>query len=147
MDANTQTQTTPKTRPYTPSSNIKNKLTKREITRLVVQFHKLTGEVPKLRHVPHLPFGKKRVVMLFGTWNNMLQTAGLQLNRYEAKIIKCAKCKKEVPRQMKEIRKSKRSFCSSECNASFYTKGRKHTEETKRKISETLKAHRIFKKD
>jgi hypothetical protein len=122
------------------------KLSKREITKLVVNFHKLTGKSPCLKHVDHLPFSKNRVVKLFGTWNNMLEIAGLKLNRYKISEIICFLCKKKVARQVKEIKKSKRSFCSSECNASYYTTGRKHSEETKRKISESLKAHRIFVK-
>lgn len=121
-----------------------DKLSKREITKLVVNFYRLTGKSPCLKHLPHLPFSKNRVFKLFGTWNNMLEISNLPLNRNKISEIKCSLCKKKVPRQIKEIRKSKRSFCSSECNASYYTKGRKHSEETKKKISESLKAHRIF---
>jgi hypothetical protein len=119
-------------------------LSKREITKLVVNFYKLTGKSPCLKHLAHLPFSKNRVMKLFGTWNNMLKISGLKLNRNKISEITCFLCKKKVARQVKEIRKSKRSFCSSECSASYYTTGRKHSEETKRKISESLKAHRIF---
>ncbi len=130
-------------RTYTSKSD-KN-MSRRDITRIVCEFFRLTNEVPKLRHIPHLPFSKQRVIKLFGTWNAMLACADLPLNRYKIREIKCAKCGIVVPRQMKEIRKSKKQFCSSACNASFYTTGRKHSEATKQKISESLKAKRIFK--
>lgn len=121
-----------------------NKLSKREITKLVSDFYKLTGKSPCLKNLAHLPFSKNRVIKLFGTWNNMLEICNLPLNRNKISEISCFLCKKKVARQVKEIKKSKRSFCSSECNAKYYTTGRKHSEETKRKISESLKAHRIF---
>ena len=121
-----------------------DKISKRDITKLVVDFHKLTGRSPCLKHLAHLPFSKNRVIKLFGTWNNMLKICNLPLNRNKISEISCFLCKKKVARQVKEIRKSKRSFCSSECSASYYTTGRKHSEETKKKISESLKAHRIF---
>ncbi len=120
------------------------KPSKREMTKLVYNFYKLTGVSPGWKHLPALPFSKKRVIDLFGSWSNLLSTAGVPLNRYKVSEISCYLCKKKVERQVKEIRKAKRHFCSSACSASYYTKGRKHSEETKKKISETLKAHRIF---
>lgn len=126
------------------SRRINKKHTKREMTKLVYNFYKLTGVSPGWKHLPHLPFSKKRVVELFGCWNELLRTAGVPLNRYDISEIKCYLCKKKVQRQVKEIRKAKRHFCSSACSASYYTTGRKHTEETKRKISETLKSHRLL---
>lgn len=120
-------------------------LTKREITQIVCDFYKLTGETPKLKHVPHLPFSKNRVVKLFGTWNNMLEVSGLEKNRNKPLQLKCKLCKTEFIREFKELKKGyKNAFCSSACNASYNTIGRKHSEETKKKISESLKAHRIF---
>lgn len=120
-------------------------MTRREITKIIVQYYKLTGISPCIKHAVHLPFSKKRAMTLFGTWNNMLEVAGVPLNRNKIKKMKCPVCKVEFERQVKEIRKSKKSFCSSACSAHFNTKGRKHSEETKKKISEALKAHKIFK--
>ncbi len=122
----------------------KDKPSKRDMTKLVYNFYILTGTPPGWKHLPHLPFSKKRVIDLFGSWTNLLTTAGVPLNRYKMSEITCFLCKKKVAREVKEIRKAKKSFCGSACSASFYTKGRKHSEETKKKISETLKAHRIF---
>lgn len=120
-------------------------LTKREITQIVCDFHKITGETPKLKHIPHLPFSKNRVVKLFGTWNNMLEVSGLMKNRNKPLNLKCKLCKQEFIREFKELKKGyKNYFCSSACNASYNSTGRKHSEETKKKISESLKAHRIF---
>ncbi len=124
---------------------MKVKLTKREITQVVCDFHKLTGETPKLRHLPHLPFSKNRVVKLFGTWNNMLDISGLTKNRNKPITMKCKLCKKEFTREFKEMKRGyKNTFCGSACNATYNSTGRKHSEETKKKISESLKAHRIF---
>ena len=99
---------------------------------------------PTCNNMGFFPFKKKFVFNNFQTWSNALKSANLPLNRHKPKLLKCAKCKIEFVKQLKEIKKSKRHFCNSACAASFYSTGRTHTEETKRKISESLKAHRIF---
>ena len=119
-------------------------LSKEEIAEIASIYYSANNRSPKLKDLPDLPFSKQRVVALFGTWNKMLLYAKLPLNRYPPVIVTCSNCKKKYKKQMKEIRKSVRDFCSSACNAQFYTTGRKHTAETKEKISATLKAHRIF---
>jgi len=118
--------------------------TPREITKCVYDMYKLTGKSPRIKDAREMPFTKNQVNKHFGTWNNMLACAGIPLNKSKISQIKCFLCSKVVPRQVKEIRKAKRHFCTSACSASYYTKGRKHSEETKIKISESLKAHRIF---
>ena len=119
-------------------------ITKDEIAASVKMFYKANNQSPRLKDVPNLPFSKQRAVALFGTWNKMLLYSNVPLNRHPPVIVKCAKCGKKYKKQIKEIKKSIRDFCSSACNASFYTAGRKHTMETKAKISASLKAHRIF---
>lgn len=99
---------------------------------------------PRLRDLPELPFSKRTVNILFGKWSDMLRYANLPLNRYPPRLMKCEECSKMFKKQVKEIRKCLKHFCSKACNAKYYTTGRKHTEETKQKISESLKAHRIF---
>lgn len=122
----------------------KKKLSRREMTMIVKDFYKITNTSPGLKHIPHLPFSKKRVMDVFGTWNNMLNCAEVPLNRNPIKTLKCKVCKTEFVRQHKEIKKSKYSFCNSACSAKFWTTGRKHSEETKKKISESLKKKRLF---
>lgn len=120
-------------------------LSKEEIIVVVNNYYKTNSRSPRLKDIPKLPFSKKHAVTLFGTWNKMLLSAKVPLNRYPALTVECANCKKKYIKQVKEIRKSIRDFCGSACNAQFYTTGRKHTAETKAKISASLKAHRIFK--
>jgi hypothetical protein len=115
-----------------------------EIIRAAKAYYRLTGESPKLTNVKHLPFTKYSVLKHFGSWSKMLEHAGLPLNMNKPKELKCVKCNVSFMRQVKEIKKAKKHFCSSACSASFYTRGRKHSEETKKKISDSLKAHRIF---
>ena len=118
--------------------------TPREITKFVYDMYKSTGKAPRIKDAKEMPFSKNLVNKHFKTWNNMLTCAGVPLNRSKISEIKCFLCSKIVPRQVKEIRKAKRHFCDSACSARYYTTGRKHSEETKNKISESLKAHRIF---
>lgn len=119
-------------------------LTKEEIIYTVRQFYDTNNRAPLLKEVKNLPFSKKRVVSLFGTWNHMLLYAGVPLNRNPPRIVHCALCDEKFMKQVKEIKKCVNHFCSSTCNARFYMTGRIHSEETKQKISESLKAHRIF---
>lgn len=118
--------------------------TKEEMIYNVRKFYERNQVSPKIKDLPFLPFSKKAVVLHFKTWNDMLRHSDVPLNRSPPRLVKCPKCDTKFMRQVKELRKSKMSFCSSACNASFYTHGRKHTEETKIKISQSLKAHRIF---
>jgi hypothetical protein len=119
-------------------------LSRRDIIEIARAFYYTNNISPKLKDIASLPFSKKRVIELFQTWNNMLQSAKLPLNRYKRKEINCDNCRKKFTKQIKEMRKSLRHFCGNACNAQFYTTGRKHSEETKAKISASLKAHRIF---
>jgi len=121
-----------------------NNSTIEEISFHVSEYYKNNKRAPRIKDIRELPFSRDRVKLLFGTWNNMLRYADVPLNRAPPKLLECFKCKKRFMRQVKEIRKSKHQFCGSQCNASYYTTGRKVTQETKDKISATLKAHRIF---
>lgn len=120
-------------------------MTKEEIVYNVRKFYERNQASPKIKDLPILPFSKKAVVLHFGKWNDMLQYSDVPLNRSPPRLVKCPKCETKFFRQVKELRKSTLSFCSSACNASYYTHGRKHTIATKTKISESLKAHRIFR--
>lgn len=108
------------------------------------EFHRIHKASPRLKDLPMLPFSRKKVRLWFGTWNAMLLNAQLPLNRQPPRILVCTKCLKKFLRQVKEINKSMRSFCSSACSASFHTTGRRHSAKTKAKISASLKAHRLL---
>lgn len=118
--------------------------TKKSIVEAACAFKTKFNRSPRLKDLPNLPFSKKSVVILFKTWNNMLIASRLPLNRQPKLKVMCSNCGKRFYKQAKEIKKSLKDFCSSACNAQFYTTGRKHSQATKDKISASLKAHRIF---
>lgn len=119
-------------------------LTKQEIADIVKCYYVQNLRSPRLIDISKLPFSKKHIVATFGTWNRMLLYSNVPLNRHPPVILQCTSCRDRYQRQVKEIKKSIKNFCSNACKARYYTTGRKHSEETKRKISESLKAHRIF---
>lgn len=119
-------------------------LSKEEIVFKVREFYQRNKRGPFQREVQKLSVSKKRVVKLFGSWNQMLLYSDIPLNRNPPRLMVCAGCDKKFMRQVKEIRKCVNHFCSNACNAQFYSTGRTHTEVTKLKISLSLKAHRIF---
>lgn len=121
-----------------------SKLTKEEIIYHAREFYKKHNRAPLIREAKDLPFSKLQVVRMFGTWNHMLLYANIPLNRNPPQILHCAACDQTFLKQVKEMKKSVNHFCSSACNARFNTTGRPHKEETKKKISQSLKAHRIF---
>lgn len=55
----------------------------------------------------------------------------MEINQKEGKNKFCLLCGKE-------LKKTQKKFCSSSCSAKFNNVGRKHSEETKRKISKSL---------
>ncbi len=118
--------------------------TREEIIYAVRQYYEKNKVSPKIKDINDLPFSRKSVQVYFKTWNNMLRHADIPLNRNPPRLLECAACLTMFTRQVKEIKKVKISFCSRACNAMYYTLGRKHTQETKDKISASLKAHRVF---
>lgn len=71
-------------------------------------------------------------------------------NRLKLKLVyylptPCKNCGKDFQKRIK----SNQIFCGSSCSGSYNTKGRKHSEETKFKISNSLKKEEIYiiKKD
>lgn len=108
-------------------------------------YYKVYKKTPISTELNDFPFSKYHIKKYCKSWTDALIEANIPLNRNEPVFILCNMCHKVFERQVKEIKKTKRSFCSSACNAKYYTTGRKHTQETKNKISQTLKAHKIFK--
>lgn len=125
----------------------KSNTSKEEIINEVKSFYEKYNKSPRICDVRTLTFSKQQVKLIFGTWNKMLELAELPLNRNKAVNLKCSNCNKDIVRQVKEIKKVNKSFCTYKCNQHFYRSAGlyKHSNETKHKISESLKAHRIFK--
>lgn len=119
-------------------------VSKEEIVFRIREFYASKKRSPYQREISQFGISKKRVITLFGSWNKMLCYADIPLNRNPPRLTKCAACGKKFLRQVKELRRCVNHFCSSACNAQFYTTGRSHSEETKQKISRSLKAHRLF---
>ncbi len=117
---------------------------KTEIIAIVWEFYRINNRSPKLKDLNSLGFTKNLVKKIFGTWNKMLFEAQLPLNKRPPINIKCDNCGSDFKKRVKDLKKTMRDFCSRACNAQFYSTGRKHTQETKAKISASLKAHRIF---
>ena len=111
---------------------------------IVAEFHATHKRSPKMKDIDDLPFTRANVMRVFGKWNNLLIAAGVPLSREPRRLVRCYSCAHTFLREVKEIVKVKRTFCTSACSARFYSTGRKHTEATKEKISKSLIAHAIF---
>lgn len=120
-------------------------MSKEEMVFEVRKFYEENKYSPRIIDLKKLPFSKKMAINLFETWSNMLRYADLPLNRNPPRLIECANCLNKFIRQLKEVKKSTNSFCSRACSAQYNTTGRKHSTETKAKISNTLKSHYIFR--
>lgn len=80
---------------------------------------------------------------LFGSWNNALEVAGIPITVGKSFITNCKNCNKEVKTNPSVLRKSKNGsvFCGSKCAAIFNNTNRTHDEETKQKISHSVKKY------
>ena len=125
----------------------KSNKSKDEIINEVKSFYQTHQKSPRICDVKILTFSKQQVKLIFGTWNKMLELSELPLNRNKAVSLKCSNCNKDIVRQVKEIKKVNKSFCTYKCNQQFYRSAGmyNHSNETKNKISKSLKLHRIFK--
>lgn len=121
--------------------------TKEQIISDLKSYYKKNKKSPTSTKLEEFTFNKNDVKRLFGKWSLALKASNLPLNRNKAISSACTLCGKEFVREYKEVLKSKNLFCSYACNGSYNTTGRKHTEETKAKISESLKKKRIFVKN
>lgn len=110
----------------------------------VRNYYKVHNKTPTLLNNVH-PFSRKHVEKYFGSWSNLINSANLILNRNKIYKLKCKNCKKEITKQHKEFIKTKNDFCSHKCSASWNTKGRKVSEETRKKISDKLTVIRFTK--
>lgn len=119
-------------------------LDKIQIIKQLKKYYKKYNKSPISTNLTKFTFTRRQVVYMFGSWNKALLAAKIPLNRNKPKLVQCYLCNKVLLRQVKDLKKSDKCFCSSACSASYYTTGRKHTEETKLKISNSLKAHKIF---
>ena len=113
------------------------KITKEFIITYLNDYYHKHGKSPKLVNTDR-PFKYHHIKKLFQTWNNALSEAGIPLNRNNIIITQCYLCKKPFNKQLKEIVKSNKDFCSHSCSATHNNTGRKMSEETKEKIRKKL---------
>lgn len=119
-------------------------MTPQSILETVYDYFLKTGKPPRAKDAALMNFTKYEVKKHFKTWSNMLTIACVPLNRNKSETVSCEMCSDKFKRQVKELRKSNKHFCGQSCASTYYNLGKKHSTETKKKISESLKAHRIF---
>jgi hypothetical protein len=115
------------------------KITKEQVIAKLQEQYAKSEEIPKSTNFSKILCSDNTVRKLFGSWNNALITAGIPIRKNKPLKINCDQCDIEFIKQVKEIKKSKNHFCSHSCSAIFNNKNRVMTEETKNKISNTLK--------
>lgn len=78
----------------------------------------------------------------FKTFTNLLKEAGIFIDR-SAQLVNCKICNKEFKKEQREIKKSKSGyhFCSHSCSANYANKNRIITQETRDKISTSMKMY------
>lgn len=119
----------------------KYKATKNEIKQFLHSYYKRTGEIPKytLRTVD-LGISPTVVRTVFGTWNAALEYSNLR-PRIKGRITtSCNNCFTPINIPLSVFNSFKHNFCSRSCAATFNNKFRTHTEQTKLKISKSLKS-------
>jgi hypothetical protein len=65
------------------------------------------------------PFSGKKVLKLFGSWNNALTIAGIPCNKYPKTDIPCKQCKKIFKKFNNEVKKYTNHYCSRTCAAVY----------------------------
>jgi hypothetical protein len=103
------------------------------------EFYEKHGESPKSNGID-MPFSKSYVQYKLGGWTNALIAAGIPVRKHQAKRIACHTCNVSFIKNVCQIKKAINNFCSSRCAAIHRNTGRHHSEETKIKISEALRA-------
>jgi hypothetical protein len=118
------------------------KITKEFIITYLKEYYLKYEDIPKSRDKSH-PFSDGTVRNKFGSWANALIEANIPLRVNPSQILKCDKCNTEFRKLYKEIIKSKNHFCSRSCSASYTNTKRSITEDTKQKISNSIKQYNI----
>ena len=113
--------------------------TKDTIIEAMLAFYDTHNRAP-ISNKDEIPFSKRMVQTRFGNWNDALIVAGIPLNIHKAKTVNCTGCGIRFTSLVSQLKRSLNSFCSSKCAAINRNTGRPQTEETKRKISEALRA-------
>lgn len=117
--------------------------TKESIIESIINFYATHNRAP-ISNKNEIPASKRMVQTRFGNWNDALIEAGVPLNSYKAKNVNCTGCGIKFTSLVSQLKRSLNSFCSSKCAAINRNTGRPQTEETKRKISEALRARFTF---
>jgi len=117
--------------------------TKDTIIEAMLAFYASHNRAP-ISNKDEIPFSKRMVQTKFGNWNDALIVAGIPVHNHKAQSVNCTTCKTNFVKAVSQLKRSLNSFCSSKCAAINRNTGRPQTEETKRKISEALRARFTF---
>lgn len=112
---------------------------KDEIKRVLIDYYTKTGKVPKITlKSPELGISPAVVRGMFGTWNQAIEYSGLTPRvRNERVSTKCATCYASIELIPSQIREH--NFCNASCAATHNNKSRTHSDDTKQKISHSVK--------
>lgn len=87
-----------------------------------------------------LPFSKSVVRNRGMSWTAALEAAGIPLTVHPARLVNCIVCGLEFDKPVCQMRKSVNNFCSHKCACTHRNTGRVVSNETRKKISEALRA-------
>lgn len=115
------------------------KITKEYIIELLSKHYQETGKTPRSKDIS---VNVKTVASRFGSWNDALIAAGLQVNKEPPQQVNCETCGTPFMKHICEIRKSNNHFCSQSCSATYNNQRRERTEEYKEKVRDSLSKYR-----
>jgi hypothetical protein len=100
------------------------KITKELIISHLQDYYNTNCEIPKKTNYKkyNFPFGCTSIRSNFGSWNNALKEANIPLYRQCPIEVNCLQCNILFKKQISQIKKTQKNFCSSSCSAIYNNK-------------------------